>query len=104
MKDYAEAKFMVMPNVIGVLKTKMHIIAYTFLLMVISLMPIYFGYKSSIYLNAALFLGGAFAIYALYGVFIGKKNGEDEGWARNYFWGSLIYLPSLLLLILAYKQ
>jgi protoheme IX farnesyltransferase len=101
-RDYAKAGIKILPNLRGRIVTKQRIFIYTILLMLISLLPTYFGLRHEYYTVFASSLGIAFTIYALKGFWIYQEE-ENLRWAKNYFWGSLIYLPSLLFVLLFFK-
>lgn len=101
-KDYAAANIKVVPNSCGNYQTKIRIVFYTFVLLVISLLPYSLGYKNTMYWVSTLFIGGIFFIFSVYGMMI-KNEIETKKWAKQYFWGSLIYLPAVLVVLFVNK-
>jgi len=66
MKDeYARVGVPMMPVVHGEAETRRQILLYTVLLVVLTLLPVLFGFFDAIYALAALGLGGAFLVLAL---------------------------------------
>ncbi|MBV9276964.1 MAG: protoheme IX farnesyltransferase [Candidatus Eremiobacteraeota bacterium] len=85
--DYARARIPMLPNVSGIRRTKIEIVAYSIVLVVASLVlyPLHvFGFT---YFIAALFLGGVFLSDAL-----GTYLSSDRVWPRRLFKYSLLYL------------
>lgn len=103
-KDYGAASIIVYPNLKrGVEITKIGIFVFTLLLFVVSLLPSIYSHASFIYTRAALILSGLFLIYAGRGLFLGSDEAPLRAWARNYFLGSLFYLPLLLGALIFFK-
>lgn len=101
--DYGNANIKVYPNLKrGFFITKIGIFVFTGFLFVTSLLPTYFSQASFIYTRAAFILSGAFLIYSAFGFFKKDKDAERQ-WARNYFLGSLFYLPLLLIALIFFK-
>ena len=101
--DYGNANIKVYPNLKrGFFITKIGIFVFTGFLFVTSLLPTYFSGASFIYTRAAFILSGAFLIYSAFG-FFKKDKAEERQWARNYFLGSLFYLPLLLIALIFFK-
>jgi protoheme IX farnesyltransferase len=69
---------------------------------VTSLLPTFYSHASFIYTRAAFILSGAFLIYSAFG-FFKRDIAEERQWARNYFLGSLFYLPLLLIALIFFK-
>jgi protoheme IX farnesyltransferase len=101
-EDYKDAQFVVLPNLKGVPYTMGQIAFYTLILAIISLMPAFAGY-GALYMKLATVFGAIFLICSILGVVNAKQTGVSRGWARKYFWGSLMYLPAILTLIVVYK-
>jgi len=102
-EDYHSADIKVLPNIIGPEKTKWLIFLTTVILFVISLGPKYFGANGNLYQVAALILSSLFLLLAIAGFFQGKDLLKQRNWARQYFWGSIIYLPLLFAAIVFLK-
>jgi protoheme IX farnesyltransferase len=91
MKDeYAAVKVPMMPVVRGEAETRRQILLYTGLLVVLTLLPVAFGFFGLIYAIAAAALGGAFLVraYDLY-------RQADRGTALRAYLFSLLYLALL---------
>lgn len=103
-KDYGAASIIVYPNLKrGVQLTKIGIFVFTLVLFVVSLLPSIYSQASFIYTRSALVLSGLFLIYAGRGFFIKSDEALLRSWARNYFLGSLFYLPLLLGALIFFK-
>jgi protoheme IX farnesyltransferase len=63
--DYARAGIPMLPVAYGVAFTRLHILFYTILLLLVTLLPYLTGMSGKIYLGAALLLGIAFMCYAV---------------------------------------
>lgn len=102
--DYGAANIKVYPNLKrGFLITKIGIFVFTGFLFVTSLLPTFFSNASFIYTRAAFILSGLFLIYSAYGFFLKSDKVRERQWARNYFLGSLFYLPLLLVALIFFK-
>ncbi len=102
-KDYGAANIKVYPNLKrGFFITKIGIFVFTLLLFLASLLPAFFSQASFVYTRAAVILSGVFLIYSGKGLFI-KKDEAMQRWARNYFYGSLFYLPLILAALIFFK-
>jgi protoheme IX farnesyltransferase len=63
--DYAKAGIPMLPVAYGVELTRLHILLYTILLLIATLLPYLTGMSGLIYLGAAIVLGALFARYAI---------------------------------------
>jgi protoheme IX farnesyltransferase len=63
--DYARAGIPMLPVVYSVEFTRLHILLYTILLLVVTLLPYLTGMSGIIYLAAAIVMGAAFLYYVL---------------------------------------
>jgi protoheme IX farnesyltransferase len=68
--------------------------------MLLSIAPFFIGQRGQGYLYFSLILGVVFTVFAFYGVVLGSDEKLNQTWAKRYFWGSLIYLPSVLILMI----
>lgn len=101
--DYSAASIKVYPNLNkGISLTKMGIFVFTIILFFTSLLPSFYSQASTVYTRAAFIMSGVFVLYAARGFFI-KQSSEEKKWARNYFYGSLLYLPLLLGALIFFK-
>jgi protoheme IX farnesyltransferase len=98
--DYKNADIKIVPNVSGQFPTKIRILIYTGALMLLSIAPFFIGQRGHNYLYLSLIIGVLFTVFAFYGVVLGNNEKENQTWAKRYFWGSLIYLPSVLILMI----
>lgn len=102
--DYNAANIKVYPNLKrGLQITKIGIFVFTLALFFVSLLPSFFSQASFIYTRAAFVLSGVFLIYAARGFFLRQDLALHREWARNYFYGSLFYLPLLLAALIFFK-
>jgi protoheme IX farnesyltransferase len=102
--DYGAANIKIYPNLKrGFAITKMGIFVFTGFLFITSLLPSIFSNASLVYTNAAFILSGIFLIYSALGIFIKNDIVREKEWARNYFLGSLFYLPLLLMALIFFK-
>jgi heme o synthase len=101
--DYKHADIKVYSNVNGIQVTKRHIVIYTILLTIVSFLPRLFGTMSNTQVYFVLALSLAFVGQSLMGVMRAQTEKADMLWAKNYFWGSIVYLPLLLLSFLLLK-
>ncbi|MFA6237436.1 MAG: heme o synthase [Bacteriovorax sp.] len=103
-KDYGAASIKVYPNLKrGAQITKLGIFFFTLVLFGVSLLPSIYSQASFIYTRAALVLSGLFLIYSARGFFLKPDEALQRQWARNYFYGSLFYLPLLLGALIFFK-
>ncbi len=95
-KDYARAKVPMLPVTHGIAFTKLHIMLYTVLLVIVSIIPFLTFMSGTLYLVGAIGLGGGFAYYAwkLY-------NAEGDEYAMKTFGYSIFYLTALFAFFLA---
>ncbi len=94
--DYARASFKMLPNVDDKLgnRTFFQILAYSIVLIPISLLPYLAGFLSKFYFINALLLGMAFLLIAVY-VYLARTN----LWTKRLLLASVIYLPLLFSII-----
>ncbi len=93
--DYARAQVPMLPITHGVEYTRAHILYYTILLFLITLMPWFAGMSGLIYLGGAVVLGLGFLYYA-----IRLMNPPNEHFAMEAFRYSIIYLMVLFAFLL----
>ncbi len=89
-KEYARAKVPMLPVTHGIALTKLHVVLYTILLLLVTLMPFVVFMSGTIYLAGAISLGIGFAYYAwkLYST-------EGDKFAMKTFGYSIFYLTAL---------
>lgn len=91
-EDYEKAGIRVLPLEKGDQAAKHTIVRYLAGLFAVSLYPVWYGLAGRFYLWTAVLLGAAFFIGGLYGL----RLAAGSRWARSFFFGSIIYLPVLL--------
>jgi len=93
--EYAKAGIPMLPVAYGNDFTRLHILLYTILLVIVTLLPYLTGMSGLIYLCAALILGGFFLYYALQ-----LKMRTDERLPMRTFSYSITYLALLFAALL----
>jgi protoheme IX farnesyltransferase len=102
--DYGAASIKVYPNLKrGLQITKIGIFVFTLMLFGAALLPSLFADASFIYTRAAFILSTLFLVYAGKGFFLKPDMAVQKQWAKNYFYGSLFYLPLLLGSLIFFK-
>jgi protoheme IX farnesyltransferase len=94
--DYARAQVPMLPVTHGVTYTRWHVLLYTVLLVVVTLLPAITGYTGLVYLGGAAVLDVVFLYYA-----IRLMNPPDEFFAMRVFHYSIVYLMALFAFLLA---
>jgi protoheme IX farnesyltransferase len=93
--DYSRAQVPMLPVTHGVEYTRWHVLYYTVLLLVVSLLPFVTGMTGLVYAAGALVLGIGFLWYA-----IRLLNPPSERFAMDVFNYSIIYLMALFAFLL----
>ena len=97
MKDeYARVGVPMMPVVHGETETRRQIVLYTCLLVVLTMLPVVFGFFGAIYAAAALLLGGWFLVLAIRL----QRRADRQSALRTYLF-SLLYLALLFVAMVA---
>jgi len=94
--DYSRAQVPMLPITHGVVFTRWHVLAYTVLLFLVTLLPWLAGMSGILYLAGAVVLGAGFLYYA-----IRLLDPPSEAFAMEVFRYSIIYLMVLFALLLA---
>jgi protoheme IX farnesyltransferase len=94
-EDYARAHVPMLPVTHGVVYTRWHVLFYTVLLFVATLLPVLTGMSGVLYLGGAVVLGAGFIYYA-----IRLMNPPDEAYAMKVFGYSITYLMALFACLL----
>ena len=94
-EEYAKVDIPMLPVTHGVPFTRLQILLYTILLLVVSVLPFVMRMSGLLYLAGALVLGGGFLYYA-----IRLMKGEDEKIAMQTFGYSIWYLMALFTFLL----
>ena len=89
-EDYRRACIPMLPVVYGVEYTRWHVLFYTILLVLASLLPYLTGMSGMLYLGGALVLGIAYLYYA-----VRLMRPPDERFAMSAFGYSIVYLFAL---------
>lgn len=103
-KDYGRAGIPMLPVVKGARHTRWQILIYTIILAIVTLLPVYLGYTSYIYMGTAILLNAGFICMAVK-VLLEKQTSEglslnNDKAARYSFRFSLIYLFFLFLALI----
>jgi protoheme IX farnesyltransferase len=93
--DYARAQVPMLPVTHGVTYTRWHVLFYTVLLVVVTVLPYLTGMSGLFYLGGALVLGGAFLYYA-----IRLLDPPDPFYPMRVFNYSIVYLMALFAFLL----
>jgi len=93
--DYSRAQVPMLPVTHGVVFTRWHVLFYTILLVLVTLLPALTGYSGMVYLGGAVVLGLGFLYYA-----IRLLNPPDEFFAMKVFNYSIVYLMALFAFLL----
>ena len=94
-EEYAKADIPMLPVTHGEKYTKLHILLYTLIMIIITVLPFVVGMSGWLYLLGALVLGAGFLYWAIV-MMIGKK--PDAG--MDTFKYSIIYLMALFVIML----
>lgn len=94
-EEYSKVGIPMLPVTHGVQYTQLHILLYTILLVVISVMPYLTRMSGIFYLISALFLGGGFLYYA-----IRLMISTDKYWPLKTFIYSIYYLMGMFAALL----
>jgi len=95
-RDYAKAGVPMLPVVAGAAATRRHILAYSLILVPVSLLPVFFATAGALYGAAAVLLGGTFVVLAMA---VLRDAGETA--ARRLFGFSILYLFLLFAALIA---
>jgi len=93
--DYSRAQVPMLPVTHGVVYTRWHVLFYTILLIVVTVLPYLTGMSGLFYLGGALVLGAGFLYYA-----IRLLHPPDEFFAMRVFHYSIVYLMALFAFLL----
>ncbi|MGK0297541.1 MAG: protoheme IX farnesyltransferase [Gammaproteobacteria bacterium] len=94
--EYAKAAIPMLPVTHGVKFTRLHILYYTIVLFLVSLLPFVFLMSGGMYLFGAFFLGAIFLYYA-----IKMQTDHSDELAMKTFSFSILYLMALFAFLLA---
>jgi protoheme IX farnesyltransferase len=94
-EDYQHAEIPMLPVIYGIPYTKLNVLLYTILLVVVSVLPFLVGMSGWLYLVGSLILGGRFIYWALR-----LYHHEEAVLAMRTFRFSIVYLMLLFVLLL----
>jgi protoheme IX farnesyltransferase len=94
--DYSRAQVPMLPVTHGVEYTRLHVLYYTVLLLVVTVLPYLTGMSGLFYLGGALVLGAGFLYHAIV-----LLNPPNERFAMKVFNYSIVYLMALFAFLLA---
>ena len=94
-QDYARAGLPMLPVTHGRKYTQLQVLLYTLILFACSLLPFTYGMSGSLYLIAAVVLGGIFIAYA-----VGLYTRYSDALARRTFRYSILYLALVFAVLL----
>ncbi|MDT8398376.1 MAG: heme o synthase [Pseudomonadales bacterium] len=94
-KDYAKTDIPMLPLTHGDALTKLHILLYTIIMLLVSVLPFLTGMSGPLYLVSALLLGAGFLYHALVLLL-----GNDSSSALRTFRYSIVYLIALFIALL----
>ena len=94
-EDYSRAQVPMLPVTHGVVYTRWHVLYYTILLCLVTMLPWLTGMSGLIYLGGAVVLGAGFLYYA-----IRLLNPPGERFAMEVFNYSIVYLMALFAFLL----
>jgi heme o synthase len=94
-EEYAKVDIPMLPVTHGVPFTRLQILLYTVMLIVVSVLPFVFKMSGPFYLAGALLLGGGFLYYAVL-----LMKGNDESIAMKTFGYSIWYLMAMFSILL----
>jgi len=97
IEDYSNAKIPMLPVVSGVKSTKINIFIYSLILVMISIIPYFFGYFGLTYLISSVCLG-SYYIYLCYDLLLNSD--RDKILAKKIFFYSILYLFLIFVIIL----
>ncbi|HST28744.1 MAG TPA: heme o synthase [Rudaea sp.] len=93
--DYSRAQVPMLPVTHGVEYTRWHVLFYTVLLVIVTVLPYLTGMSGLFYLGGALVLGAGFLYYA-----VKLLNPPNERFAMRVFGFSIVYLMALFAFML----
>jgi protoheme IX farnesyltransferase len=100
--DFARAGILCVPVVRGSLVTRLQAVAWSMLLVPISLLPTVIGLTGLLYGGVARVLGLGFFGLACTGLGLDvTAKGAEVRWARRLFFASILYLPLLIAAMVA---
>ena len=96
LSDYEKVDIPMLPITHGVAYTKLHILLYTIILLVVSVLPFVIGMSNLLYLAAALALGAGFLYWALVMMFDRNPNAPLETFKYSIVYLAVLFSALLL--------
>lgn len=93
--DYARAGIKIVPLVRGAAIAKIQAVAWSMVLVPISMLLVPLGVAGDTYLLGAVLIGTTFLAWS----FTGLDDRAGTKWARGFFFASLVYLPALVIVL-----
>jgi len=96
LEDYKKVDIPMLPITHGVAYTKLHIVLYTVILLVVSVVPFVFGMSHLLYLVSALALGAGFLYWSLVMLYDRNPDAPIETFKYSILYLALLFLALLL--------
>ncbi len=96
LSDYEKVDIPMLPITHGVAYTKLHILLYTIILLVVSVLPFVIGMSNLLYLVVALALGAGFLYWALVMMFDRNPNAPMETFKYSIVYLAVLFSALLL--------
>lgn len=93
--EYAKVDIPMLPVTHGIEFTRLHVLLYTIILLLVSVLPFVTGMSGMFYFISALILGSWFMFYAIL-----LQSGKDKGIAMKTFGFSIVYLMAIFTVLL----
>ena len=94
-EEYAKVNIPMLPVTHGIEFTNLHILFYTILLIIVTILPYLIGFSGWVYLISALILGARYLYYA-----IAIRDQEREDIPMKSFWFSITYLMMIFVFLI----
>ncbi len=94
-EEYAKVNIPMLPVTHGIEFTNLHILFYTILLIIVTILPFLIGFSGWVYLIGALVLGARYLYYA-----IAIRDQEREDIPMKSFWFSITYLMMIFVFLI----
>ncbi|MDA0956739.1 MAG: heme o synthase [Proteobacteria bacterium] len=96
LEDYKKVDIPMLPITHGVAYTKLHIVLYTVILLVVSVLPFVIGMSNLLYLVSALALGAGFLYWSLVMLYDRNPDAPIETFKYSILYLALLFLALLL--------
>ncbi len=94
-EEYAKVNIPMLPVTHGIEFTNLHILFYTILLIIVTILPFLIGFSGWVYLIGALVLGARYLYYA-----IAIRDQDREDIPMKSFWFSITYLMMIFVFLI----